>query len=169
MPARSPSAPVVLTAAAFYAASTLAALALHGWDLLWFVWIGERFANGDPTGHTGYDGQFIYYLARDGWAALPHLDNPPYRLQRILFPALCRLLSGGNATAIAWLMVGINAAAILATTALATDWLVRQGLSRWYGLIYPLFVDTFLSYSRDLTHPLPYGLPFARSAYCLHA
>lgn len=161
MPARPPIAPVVLTAAAFYAAFTLAALALHGWNPLWFVWIGERFANGDPNGHTGYDGQFIYYLARDGWAALPHLDNPPYRLQRILFPALCRLLSGGSPAAVAWLMVGINATAIIATTALATAWLVRQGLSRWYGLIYPLFVGTFMSYSRDLTEPLAYGLAFA--------
>ncbi len=161
MPAQPRTGPVVLAAATFYAAFTLAALALHGWNPLWFVWIGERYANGDPHGHTGYDGQFIYYLARDGWAALPHLDNPPYRLQRILFPALCRLLSDGNAAAIAWLMVGINATAILTTTSLATGWLIRQGLSRWYGLVYPLFVGTFMSYSRDLTEPLAYGLAFA--------
>ena len=161
MPAPPRVGPVVLAAAAFYAAFTLAALALHGCNPLWFVWIGERYANGDPHGHTGYDGQFIYYLARDGWAALPHVDNPPYRLQRILFPALCRILSGGNAAAIAWLMVGINATAILSTTFLATGWLIRQGLSRWYGLVYPLFVGTFMSYSRDLTEPLAYGLAFA--------
>jgi len=151
-------APVVLAATAFYAAFTLVALALHGWDPLWFVWIGERYATGDPHGRTGYDGQFIYYIARDGWAALSHLDNPPYRLQRILLAALCRLLSGGSAPAVAWLLVAINAAAILATTALLTDWLVRHAQWRWYGLVYPLFVGTFMAYSRDLSEPLAYAL-----------
>jgi hypothetical protein len=155
------SGPVVLAAAAFYAAFTLAALARHGWNPLWFVWIGERYSDGDPHGHTGYDGQFIYYLARDGWAALPHLDNPPYRLQRILYPLLARALAGGDAAAIPWAMVAINAAAILATTFLITRWLVAQGLWRWWGLVYPLFVGTFMAYSRDLTEPLACALAAA--------
>ncbi len=153
--------PVVAAAAAFYAAFTLTGLALHGWNPLWFVWIGERYASGDPHGRTGYDGQFIYYIARDGWAALPHLDNPPYRLQRILYPALTRLLSGGDAAVMPWVMVAINAAAILTTTFLVTRWLLTQGLSGWYGLGYPLFVGTLMSYSRDLTEPLAYALALA--------
>jgi hypothetical protein len=157
MPEPSRSTPVVLAAAAFYAAFTLTALALHGWNPLWFVWIGERWANLDPQGRSGYDGQFLYYLARDGWAALPHIDNAPYRLQRILYPMLARLLSGGNAAALPWALVAINAAAILVTTLLITRWLVGHGLWRWYGLVYPLFVGTLLSYSRDLTEPLAYA------------
>jgi hypothetical protein len=161
LPVRASPLPVVLSAAAFYAAFTLIALAAHGWNPLWFVWIGERYAYSDPNGHTGYDGQFIYYLARDGWAALPHLDNPPYRLQRILYPALTRLLSGGDAGAIPWLMIAINAAAILAVTLLVTRWLLAHGLSRWWGLIYPLYVGTVMSYSRDLTEPLAYALALA--------
>src|SRR5262245_10147804 len=96
---RAQVAPVVLAAAAVYAGFTLAGLALHGWNPLWFVWIGERFSNLDPHGRTGYDGQFVYYIARDGWSALPHIDNPPYRLQRIAYPLLVRLVSLGNATA----------------------------------------------------------------------
>ena len=153
--------PVVLTAAAFYAAFTLTALALHGWNPLWFVWIGERYAFGDPRGHTGYDGQFVYYLARDGWAGLRHLDNPPYRLQRILYPALARALSGGNPTALPWVMVALNFLAILTTTLLITRWLLAGGLSRWWGLAYPLFVGTLMSYSRDLTEPIAYALALA--------
>src|SRR5262249_53765037 len=133
----------------------------HGWNPLWFVWIGERYAAGDPHGKTGYDGQFIYYLARDGWAGLPHLDNPPYRLQRVLYPLLTRALTGGDATAIPWVMVGINAAAILATTWLLTRWLTAQGLSRWWGVVYPLYVGTFFAYSRDLTEPLACALALA--------
>jgi hypothetical protein len=149
--------PVVLGAAAFYAAFTLVGLAAHGWNPLWFVWIGERYAYGDPHGHTGFDGQFVYYLARDGWAALPHLDNPPYRLQRILYPILARTLSGGDAAALPWVMVAINGAAILAATLLITRWLIAHGQSRWWGLVYPLYVGTLMSYSRDLTEPLAYA------------
>src|SRR5262247_4716227 len=117
---------VAATAAAFYAAFTLTALALHGWNPLWFVWIGERFSELDPHGHTGYDGQFIYYIARDGWAALPHIDNAPYRMQRILYALLARWLSGGNPSVLPWAMVAINAAAILATTFLLTRWMIAQ-------------------------------------------
>ena len=153
-PDTSRALPVVLAAAAFYAAFTLTALALHGWNPLWFVWIGERWANLVPGARSGYDGQFMYYFARDGWAALPHLDNPSYRLQRILYPALAWVLSAGDADALPWAMVATNAAAILVTTFLITRWLLSHGLSRWYGLVYPLFVGTLMSYSRDLTEPL---------------
>ena len=161
MPGSTRPLPVVAAAVVFYAAFTLGALALHGWNPLWFVWIGERYASGDPHGRTGYDGQFIYYIARDGRAALPHLDNPPYRLQRILYPALVRALSGGDAALIPWAMIAINAAAILAATLLVTRWLAAHGLSRWYGLVYPLFVGTFMAYSRDLTEPLACALGLA--------
>src|SRR5262245_62003051 len=130
-------APVVLSAAAFYAAFTVAGLALHGWNPLWFVWIGERFSELVPHGRTGYDGQFIYYFARDGWAALPHIDNPPYRLQRILYPLLARWAALGHAAAIPWTMVAINAASIIATTWLVTRWLVAHQVWCWYGLVYP--------------------------------
>jgi hypothetical protein len=152
---------VVLTAAAFYGAFTLAALALHGWNPLWFVWIGERYASGDLHGHVGYDGQFVYYIARDGMAAVPHLDSPAYRLGRILYPALIAGLSGGDMALIPWVMVAINFAAILTTTALLTRWLIERGLPRWYGLVYPFYVGTLMAFSRDLTEPLAYALAVA--------
>jgi hypothetical protein len=152
---------VALVAAAFYGAFTFAALAWHGWNPLWFVWIGERYATGDPAGRTGYDGQFVYYIARDGWAALPHVDAPVYRFGRILYPLSVRLLSAGDAACIPWAMVAINAAAIVATTALLTRWLTARGVPRWYGLVHPLFVGTMMAYSRDLTEPLAYGLAAA--------
>jgi hypothetical protein len=153
--------PVVAAAAAAYAAFTLVALALHDWNPLWFVWIGERWANLDPGGRSGYDGQFVYYIARDGWAAVAHLDNAPYRLQRILYPAFALILSGGNPGALPWVMPAINAAAILATTLLLTRWLTARGVWRWYGLAYPFYVGNLMSYSRDLTEPLACGLAAA--------
>lgn len=158
---RESAAPVVLTAACAYAAFTLAGLGLHGWDPLWFVWIGERFANLVPGARTGYDGQFIYYFARDGWAAVPHLDNPAYRLQRVLYALLARWLSGGQPAALPWAMVAINFVSIVATTFLATQWLIAQRIWRWYGLVYPFFVGTMMAYSRDLTEPLTCALALA--------
>lgn len=156
--------PVVAAAAAAYAAFTLTALALHDWNPFWFVWIGERWSNLDPNGRTGYDGQFVYYIARDGWAAAAHLDNAPYRLERILYPLLARFLSGGNPGALPWAMLAINAVAILATTFLLTRWLIGHGVWRWYGLVYPFSVGNLMSYSRDLTEPLAYALAAAAVA-----
>lgn len=160
MPAAGAVSPLrpALAAAAFYALFTAVGLALHGGDPLWFVWIGTAYADLQPGGTTGYDGQFVYYIARDGWAAVPHLDNPAYRLQRIGYPLLARLLAGGAPAAIPWAMLAINFAAIVATTFLLAGWLARQGLSAWYGLVYALSVGVFLSYSRDLTEPLAFGL-----------
>ena len=50
------------------------------------------FSELNPQGTTGYDGQFAYYIARDGFAAAPNLDNPSWRFQRIIYPALARAL-----------------------------------------------------------------------------
>jgi hypothetical protein len=158
---RESAAPVALAAACAYAAFTLAALALHGWDPLWFVWIGERYADLQPGARTGYDGQFVYYFARDGWASVPHMDNPAYRLQRVLYALLARWLAGGQPTALPWAMVTINALAIVATTFLTTQWLIAQRVWRWYGLAYPFFVGTMMAYSRDLTEPLTCALGLA--------
>jgi hypothetical protein len=162
-------APVVLAAAAFYAAFTVAGLALHDWNPLWFVWIGERFSNLDAHGRTGYDGQFVYYIARDGWMALPHVDNPPYRMQRILYPLLVRWVSLGAAPAMPWAMVAINAAAIVVATYLITRWLAAHAVWAWYGLVYPLFIGTVMAYSRDLTEPLSCALALAGVACWLDA
>lgn len=76
---------VVGVTLAFYLGFTAVALARHSQDLRWFVWLGERYLNLEAQGRMGYDGQFVYYLARDGLAAISHLDNPPYRLQRLVY------------------------------------------------------------------------------------
>ncbi len=159
--ATSPAA-VAAVVAAFYAGFTLLALALHGWNPLWFLWLGERFAALQPGGPTGYDGQFFYYIARDGWAAVPHLDNAPYRMQRIGLPLLARLLAGGHADRLPWAIIAINFTAITATALALAAWLRRQGLSPWYGLGYALYAGVFLAYSRALCEPL--AMAFATGA-----
>jgi len=151
----------VLAVAAGYAAFTLLGLALHGWTPLWFVWIGERWSDGVAGGRTGYDGQFVYYIARDGWAALPHLDAPAYRFSRILYPLLARLLGGGDP---AWAMLAINYAAVVGAAAAGARWLAARGVTPWWVLAYAASSGVVFAYSRDCTEPLAYGLALAGSA-----
>ena len=44
----------------------LIVLARHDWDPMAFVSVGTRFADKDPAGTTGYDGQFTFYIATQG-------------------------------------------------------------------------------------------------------
>lgn len=120
--------------AGFYLLFTVVALGLHGWDPLWFVWLGERYADLDPAGRTGYDGQFVYYLASDGSAGIPHLDSPAYRLQRILLPVTVRYLSMGSPVPVPWILLFMNFSAIVVTAYLLAKWLKDQNLSPWYAL-----------------------------------
>lgn len=153
-----PLAKVVGLTVLFYLLFTLVALMWHDWDPFWFVWIGEYFHDLDPNGRWGYDGQFAYYIARDGLDATTHMVDPAYRLQRILLPFIVGLISFGNTQAIAWNLIGVNLVAIVATTYLLGYWLQKQGLSAWYALMYALYVGTFMAYSRDLNEPLAYAL-----------
>jgi hypothetical protein len=155
------ASPVVLAsivAAGFYVAFTIVALGMHGWNPFWFVWIGERFARFDPNGATGFDGQFIYYLAGYGVDGVRHLDNPPYRLQRILLPLVVRVVSLGHLGLVPWAIVGVNLAAITAATTWLASWLRSQQISPWYALTYSLYVGIFLAYAHDLTEPLAFCL-----------
>jgi hypothetical protein len=149
---------VTLFVACFYGVFTIVALGIHNWDPLWFVWIGERYADLEPNGRIGYDGQFVYYIACSGIDAIPHLDNPSYRLQRILLPTAVRLLSLGIPSLVPWMVIVTNLGSIIAATHLVATWLSTQGLSPWYALIYSLYTGTLMAYSRDLTEPLAFGL-----------
>lgn len=156
----SPSRPVLATAVA-YAAFTLLGLALHGGSPLWFVWIGTRWSDGVAGGTSGYDGQFAYYLARDGWAALPHLDAPAYRMSRILYPLLAALLSAGNLAVLPWAMLAVNYVAVVAGTAVLARWLAARAVTPWWVLAYAACGGLVFAYSRDCTEPLAYALAAA--------
>lgn len=153
-----------LAVAAGYAAFTLLGLALHGWTPLWFVWIGERWSDGVIGGRTGYDGQFVYYIARDGWAALPRIDAPAYRFSRILYALLARGLSGGQAAALPWAMLAVNYAAVVGATAAAAGWLAKRGTSPWWATVWAASPGVVFAYSRDCTEPLAYALALAGTA-----
>lgn len=134
-------------------------------DSLALVTIGTRFSEGIPEedgGTEGYDGQFVYFIARDPATADVFIasggDYPAYRYQRILLPALGRLLSLGNADLIPWTLLLINLMAIAGGTAALESLLVQRRVSRWYALGYALSLAIMGSARLSLPEPLAYGL-----------
>jgi len=146
---------VILLCALVYVGATLA---WHGWDPMSFVIIGERFDPGIPGGSLGYDGQFVYQIARDPLGGWRYLDVPAYRYQRILYPMLARVLSLGYTSLLPWVLVLINLAALSGGTALTEAILVENGDSRWYALTYGLYIGLLMPVRLDLTEPLAYLL-----------
>ncbi len=119
-----------------------------------FVHIGQRFCcGGDPTS-WGYDGQFFYYMATDPLHAGLHMDNPPFRYQRILFSMIVWALSlGGHAALVPWWMLIVNVLGTLAGTTALAILLQRRGLSPWFSLPFGLYFGQFAS----ITHDVPDG------------
>ncbi len=130
-------------------------------DPLVFVTLGTQFTEGDPTGSEGYDGQFVYFIAADPFTAPDLIDAPAYRYQRILLPAMARLLSLGQAELVPWVLLLINLAALAGGTAILERLLQAQGVSPWYALTYGLFGGIFMAVRLSVTEPLAYGLVLA--------
>ncbi|MBN2303171.1 MAG: hypothetical protein JXQ72_01760 [Anaerolineae bacterium] len=133
-----------------------------------FVTIGDCFSqcagvDGEDCadGTEGYDGQFAYYIARDPAGSPNCLDVPAYRAQRILLPALGRVLSLGQSAAIPWVFVLVNGIALVASTALLENLLAAAGVSRWFALSYGLFVGVFMAVRLSTNEALAYGLVIA--------
>jgi hypothetical protein len=125
--------------------------AVNGGSIREFVWPAR-------TGAEGYDGQFTYYIALDPASAVSHLDVPAYRYQRILHPALVRLLSLGQEPLIPWLMVVTDIVALAVGTAALEKLLIAERVSRWYALTYGLFAGVFIAVRYSTTEPLAYAL-----------
>lgn len=131
-----------------------------GGDPLALARIGTYFSQGDPAGSRGYDGQFIYYIARDLTPAsvAPLLDVPAYRYQRILLPLLARLLAFGNEAALPWTLAFLGVLSQFAGTWAVSRILETWGVNRWLALVYGLWVGYLLAVRLDLPEPLAYGL-----------
>jgi hypothetical protein len=122
--------------------------------------IGTRYADVDPDGNPGYDGQFALYVARDPnpQSVAEHLDVPAYRYQRILYPILARALVVGNPTLIPWSLLLVNLCALVGATGLLSSFFVERGYPSHYALIYGLWVGLVAAVGLDLHEPLAYGL-----------
>ncbi|MBW8011439.1 MAG: hypothetical protein FVQ83_09395 [Chloroflexi bacterium] len=131
-----------------------------GGDPLELARLGTQYSQGDPEGTQGYDGQFVYYIARDLQPdnVAPLLDNPAYRYQRILLPLLGRVISLGNLNALPWVLAAIGIISHTTGTWLVSQLLTSWGVNRWYALVYGLWVGFLLAVRLDLPEPLAYGL-----------
>lgn len=148
---------VVTLAGLVYA---LAVVVVKG-DPYALVTIGTRFSEDVPAeagGTEGYDGQFVYFIARDPATAAQYLDVPAYRFQRILLPLLGRILSLGQESLIPWALLVANLIALAAGTALVERFLNQANVSRWYALGYGLTLGTVGATRLSLPEPLAYGL-----------
>lgn len=140
--------------------SILCAFALRNSDdgALSFIRIGTRFAEFDPNGTVGYDGQFAYYIALYGADAVPYIDGPTLRYQRILYPLAARVLALGNPDLVPWTLIGVNVAAHSIGAALLTYLLVLYGVSPLAGLIYTFWVGAIFAVRLDLNELLCFAL-----------
>lgn len=129
-------------------------------DPLALARLGTMFSEGDPDGNQGYDGQFVYYIARDlrPEVVTAYLDVPAYRYQRILLPILVRVLAIGSITALPWVLPILGILAQAGGTYAVSELLDGWGVSRWYSLSYGLWVGFSLAIRLDLPEPLAYGL-----------
>lgn len=135
-------------------------LAGAGWDPVAVAEIGSRFAEGDPAGSEGYDGQFAVYMALDPdpESVSSRLDEPAYRYQRALYPFLGRVLGLGRPDWIPWALIAVNVAAhTIATYAVAAS---LDAAGQWVGfsLLYGLWAGVIGGVGLDLHEPLAYGL-----------
>lgn len=129
--------------------------------ILAFAFIGTRFSEGDPEGKTGYDGQFVYFIARDGADAIPYIDGPSLRYQRIVFPLAGRILALGDADLVPWTLVALNIVSLSVGAALVALLLAGMGANPAYGLVYGLWLGSLFAIRFDLNEPLCFALSLA--------
>jgi hypothetical protein len=129
-------------------------------NLLELARLGTIYSQNDPNGTQGYDGQFVYYIARDPnpQHVQPFLDVAAYRYQRILLPLAANILSAGHDDAIPWVIPLLVLISQFVGTWIVGELLFGWGISPWYALAYGLWVGFTLSIRLDLPEPIAYAL-----------
>ena len=107
---------------------------------------------------AGYDGQFYYRLAvnpfqLDGLTRGIRIDSP-IRLQRIGYPAVTWLLSGGQPGFVPAALVLVNLACVAALALIGANLAVSHGRAPAWGLAFCAFPGFVATISRDLTELL---------------
>lgn len=129
--------------------------------LVWFT-LSERRAPEElqEFGYSpeGYDGESVYLIARDPESAMYYIDRGAYRYQRILFPALGRILAFGNPHLLILTLPLISLLSVAIGT-YALELLIRQhDLSSWYAAGYSFSLGILGAARLTTTEPLAYGL-----------
>jgi hypothetical protein len=132
-------------------------------DISALVCVAQERVGHEPYDHihvgfesNGFDGQFYYAIARNPWRRhdAAEIDNPACRHIRLLYPAVCWLLTGGDPELLLWVMPAVNLLAIAGIAGLGAVVALRFGRNAWWGLLLPLAVNAGMPALRDLTDPL---------------
>jgi hypothetical protein len=147
-----------LTAAIVCTFYVLIVLGAVGWNPMRFVLLGSRYAEGDPEGGWGYDGQFSYQIALNPLQGWRYTDIPAYRYQRVLYPLLARGLALGRPDWVPYSLITVNVAAIALCVYAAGRVLASYGVRPWYALPCGLFAGLLIALRLDTNEPLSYAL-----------
>ena len=148
--------------ALIYAGVTYALVETRGGDLSGFVVAGGPGVDprAVPPGltvnpETGYDGVAFYRLAIDPFTSKKtafgiSLDNPPYRQQRIGYPLIVWLTSGGGRPRLIpfWLLA-VNCIGLVAIGGAGGALAESFGKSALWGVIFPLYPGFLMTLARD--------------------
>lgn len=111
------------------------------------------------TDAGAHDGQQYYAIARDLPdldAAADHVDRSHYRLQRILFPALARVLGGDGGTRLVWTMFALGVVGVAALGTAAGALSRALGGPAWPALVAAALPGCLVSLR--ITVPDPFAL-----------
>lgn len=135
----------------------------HG-DVSRFVTAGDTFFDQRRLSYPiavehasdGYDGQFYYRLALNPATTrrTEHgitIDSPPVRAQRIGYPALAWLASGGVAALIPYALVGLNLVGLAGIAWLGARLATLLGAPPRQGLLFVFYPGFVLTLARDTT------------------
>lgn len=153
-----------LIAASIALAIVGAALVRHDNDPMEFVLQGPYYTQHDVKAPIGYDGQFAYAIAINPLSAVPLMDDPAYRYQRILYPVLARAMALSQPELVPWTLIALNIVALAVGTELLGRHLSRHGARPWYGLLFVLWVGQWFALRFDLQEPLSLALALAALA-----
>lgn len=141
-------------------------LAIHEGDVLTFITVGPCYET-CAIPHVcradviPYDGRFVYFMALYPFNDSECLAVSAYRYQRVLLSILARGASLGQEALLPWAILALNITALVSSTAILERLLATNGVSRWYALVYGLFVGVFMGVRISTTEPLAYALVIA--------
>ncbi len=149
----------------------LSILLAHPDGIMAFSHIGTRFSLGIPKdagGTTGYDGQFAYFIARDGAGAEPFMDGASLRYQRIFYPLLARALAFGQADLVPYTLVLINIIALGVGAGALAYILTWAGGNGYLALVYTLWLGNLFALRFNLHEILCFALALVAVIAYMH-
>lgn len=149
--------PSVVVAIIYIALIALVAITNH-YSAIDFVHLGTVWADHDPSGTWGYDGQFYYQMARNPLQAYQYMDNAPFREQHIFYPLVVGALSLGQTALIPYMLLFVNVLSIVLSVELLAHLLRKYGFSPWFSLALGLYFGQAEGTLFDTAEPFTYFL-----------